>query len=259
MKCKYPIILVHGIALKDVKFFKAFGRIENILKAKGNIVYTSETDGFGTIENNAQQLKKQILEVLETHKVDKVNLICHSKGGLDSLYMIENLNMEEHIASLTSLSTPYKGSPIANFLLKLPKFLVRLLAFWINFIYKIFKDTNPDAYTVCMQLKEKESLEKETLNTNSNIYVQSYSSTLKKSRDDFIMGIPLLYFKYSKKGDSDGMVSKESSRFGEFKGDMFEDSISHAEMVDFTLNKKKKEKVYAFYLKVVHDLINKGF
>ena len=65
MKCKYPIILVHGIALKDVKFFKAFGRIENILKAEGNIVYTSETDGFGTIENNAQQLKKQILEVLE--------------------------------------------------------------------------------------------------------------------------------------------------------------------------------------------------
>ena len=47
--------------------------------------------------------------------------------------------------------------------------------------------------------------------------------------------------------------------YGEFKGDMFEDSISHAEMVDFTLNKKKKEKVYAFYLKVVHDLINKGF
>ncbi len=254
MACKYPIILVHGIALKDVKFFKAFGRIENILKTEGNIVYTSVTDGFGTIENNAEQLKKQILEVLAKHNTTKVNLICHSKGGLDSIYMIENLNMESHIASLTSLSTPYRGSPIANFLLKLPKFLIRILAFWINLIYKIFKDENPDSYRVCTQLKEKDSLENETLNTNADIYVQSYSSTMKKSRDDFIMGIPLLYFKYSKKGDSDGMVSRESSKFGDFKGDMFEDSISHAEMVDLTLNKEKKEKVYAFYLKLVHEL-----
>ena len=259
MKCKYPIILVHGIALKDIKFFKAFGRIENILKEQGNIVYTSTTDGFGTIENNAEQLKKQILDIMEKHSVDKVNLICHSKGGLDSLYMIENLEMENHVASLTSLSTPYKGSPIANFLLKLPKFLVRFLAFWINLIYKIFKDKNPDAYKVCMQLKEKDSLEKDTLSSNSNIYVQSFSSTLKKSRDDFIMGIPLLYFKHTKKGDSDGMVSRESSKFGEFKGDMFEESISHAEMVDFTLNKKKKEKVYSFYLKLTNELSNKGF
>ena len=259
MACKYPIILVHGIALKDVKFFKAFGRIENILKTEGNIVYTSVTDGFGTIENNAEQLKKQILEVLAKHNTTKVNLICHSKGGLDSIYMIENLNMESHIASLTSLSTPYRGSPIANFLLKLPKFLIRILSFWINLIYKIFKDENPDSYRVCTQLKEKDSLENETLNTNADIYVQSYSSTMKKSRDDFIMGIPLLYFKYSKKGDSDGMVSRESSKFGDFKGDMFEDSISHAEMVDLTLNKKKKEKVYAFYLKLVHELEKRDY
>ena len=82
---------------------------------------------------------------------------------------------------------------------------------------------------------------------------------MKKSRDDFVMGIPLLYFKYKKAGESDGMVSKESSKFGEYKGDMLEESISHAEMVDFTFNKEKKEKVYAFYLKIVNELVEKGF
>ena len=40
---------------------------------------------------------------------------------------------------------------------------------------------------------------------------------------------------------------------------MFEESISHAEMVDFTLNKKKKEKVYSFYLKLTNEFSNKGF
>ena len=46
--------------------------IENILKGEDNIVYTSVTDGFGTIENNAQQLKEQILEILEKHNLKYV-------------------------------------------------------------------------------------------------------------------------------------------------------------------------------------------
>lgn len=259
MACKYPIILVHGIALKDYKFFKAFGRIEDILKSQGHIVYTSTTDGFGTIENNANQLKEQILEVMQKHNVDKVNLIAHSKGGLDSIYLIEHLGMENNIASLTTLSTPHRGSPIATFLLKLPKFLIKIIAFWVNLVYKIFKDKNPDAYKTCIQLKESDNVENRVLKVDADIFVQSYSSTMKRSRDDFIMGIPLLFFKYQNKGDSDGMVSKESSKFGEFKGDMIDDSISHAEMVDLTLNKNKKEKVYAFYLRLVGELKNKGF
>ena len=50
MKTKYPIILVHGIVVKDFKKFKAFGKIEKILKDEGFIVYTATTDGFGTIK-----------------------------------------------------------------------------------------------------------------------------------------------------------------------------------------------------------------
>ena len=91
MSTKYPIILVHGIMVKELKHFKAFGRIEKALKEDGFNVYTSLTDGFGSIENNASQLKRQIIRILEENKVDKVNLIAHSKGGLDSKYMIKKL------------------------------------------------------------------------------------------------------------------------------------------------------------------------
>ena len=52
-------------------------RYKNLLKGEDNIVYTSVTDGFGTIENNAQPLKQQILEVLEKH-----NLIATGTTGL---------------------------------------------------------------------------------------------------------------------------------------------------------------------------------
>lgn len=64
MKSKYPVILVHGIMMKDIAFFRAFGRIEKILRASGYEVYTADTDGFGTIENNAVQLKAFIQKIL---------------------------------------------------------------------------------------------------------------------------------------------------------------------------------------------------
>ena len=70
---KYPIILVHGIVLKDFKHIRAFGKIEKHLKQEGFTVYTSKIDGFGTIETNAEQLKQEILEILKKENVEKIN------------------------------------------------------------------------------------------------------------------------------------------------------------------------------------------
>ena len=48
---KYPIILVHGIVIKNFKHFRAFGKIEKELRQKGFIVYSSNIDGFGKRHN----------------------------------------------------------------------------------------------------------------------------------------------------------------------------------------------------------------
>ena len=150
MKTKYPIVLVHGVALKDLKFIKSFGEIDRILRIQGHTVYKANIDGFGSISNNALQLKNEILKILENENVTKVNIIAHSKGGLDAKYMISNLDMEEHVASLTTLCTPHKGSPIATNILKFPKPLLKFVAFWINFWYRIFGDKHPDAYQAAL-------------------------------------------------------------------------------------------------------------
>ncbi len=68
---RYPIVLVHGIVLKDIAFFKAFGRIEKTLKRLGYTVFTAKTDGFGTIENNAEQLARFVDDVLKREKTEK--------------------------------------------------------------------------------------------------------------------------------------------------------------------------------------------
>lgn len=259
MATQYPVILAHGIILKDIKFFKAFGRIEKELKNRGYSVYTATTDGFGTIENNAEQLKEFILNVLKKENVQKVNIIAHSKGGLDAKYMIQNLDTEDCVASLTTLCSPHKGSPIASFILKFPKFIVKFIAFWINLIYKIFGDKKPDALTVCKQLKNNSITDNTLLNFSENVYCQSYSTTLKKSRDDFIMGIPLKFYKHLENSSSDGLVSTDSAKFGIYRGDCIDDSISHSQIVDFMAGKRKKEKIYSFYNNLCNDLAEMGF
>ena len=256
---KYPILLVHGLAIKNYKFIKSFGKIEKILKDNNFNVYTSNQDGFGSIENNANQLKEEINKILKDNNCEKVNIIAHSKGGLDIKYMIEELDMEDKIASFTTLCTPFKGSIIASLLLKLPNFIKRPLAFILNFWYKIFKDKNPDALKACEQLKKVEKLEKETLKVPNTIYCQSYYTELKKTKDDFIMGIPLQFSIYFEHDTSDGLVSEESSKFGEFRGLAIDDSISHRDIVDFYPRKKKKEKIYNFYIELCKELEALGF
>ena len=258
MATKYPIILAHGIALKDYKFFKAFGRIERVLSENGYTVCTSTTDGFGSIENNAAQLKAQIEQILERENAEKVNIIAHSKGGLDTRYMIDALSMGEKVASVTFLCTPHKGSQIATKLYALPKWIRNPLAWWLNFWYRVFGDKQPDALTVCKQLAASDGDLLGESAANDGIFMQSYSTVLKKSRDDFVMGIPLQFSRRFEKDFSDGMVSVESSKFAQYRGHCTEQSISHSEIVDFMANKKEKEKIYAFYLGLCNDLAERG-
>ena len=259
MPTKYPVLLAHGVALKNLRFFKAFGRIEKILTEQGYIVYTSETDGFGSIENNAAQLKAQILAILEKHGVEKVNIIAHSKGGLDTRYMLDRLDMQGQVASVTFLCTPHKGSQMATKLYAMPKFLRITLAKLIDFWYRLFGDKHPDSLTVCKQLSASNDDLLGGHVCDDGIFMQSYSTVLEKSRHDFVMGIPLHFSRKWEADFSDGVVSVESSKFENYRGNCTPHSISHSEIVDFMTTKKDKEKIYAFYLQLCKELSTRGF
>lgn len=254
---RYPVILVHGIILKDNAFFKSFGKIEKNLKKNGYHVSTAPIDGFGTIENNAAQLKEYVQKVLEKEGADKVNLVAHSKGGLDSKYMIQSLGMEDKVASLTTLCTPHLGSPIASYILRYPKWLIRFIGFWINLWYKIFGDKHPDCITVCKQLQTRD--ESEMISFSDKVYCQSYSTTMKRAKDDFVMGIPYFFSKRLEKLDTDGLVSVESSKFEHYRGNCVDDSVSHSEIVGFMVKRKKKERIMGFYLQMLEELAQMGF
>jgi triacylglycerol lipase len=168
--------------------------------------------------------------------------------------------MEDYVQSLTTLCTPHKGSPVASSILKLPKWMLKIIAFWINFWYRIFGDKKPDSLTVCKELALVDDIEKETFKISKSIYCQSYSTKMNRAKDDFIMGIPLAFFHYFiKETETDGLVGEDSTKFGEYKGLAFNDSISHSEIIDFFVTKKKRDRIYKFYSHICLDLAKRGF
>ncbi|MBP3401554.1 MAG: hypothetical protein J6K85_00680 [Clostridia bacterium] len=242
-----------------MRIMNAFGKIGDVLANEGNSVHIADTDGFGTIESNAEQLKSFIERVLAETGAEKVNIIAHSKGGLDSKYMITELGMEDKVASLTTLCTPHKGSIIASWIWKLPMWLKRYFAFFINTFYKIaLGDKHPDAVTACDQLRARDESE-ETLRFSHKVYCQSYSSSIDKVRDCFVMALPMKMQKHFELPENDGLVSEESSKFGNYRGKCLDIPVSHVQIIDIFSKKSQKEKIYEFYKSVCEELAGMGF
>ena len=261
MKTKYPIVLVHGLAMKDTFFMKSFGRIDRILRIQGHTVYKSDVDAVGSVETNAAQLKNEIETILTETGAEKVNIIAHSKGGLDAKYMIERLGMGEKAASLTTLCTPHQGSPVASFVLKFPRFAVKYAAFWVNIFFRVFGDKHPDSFTACEELQRTESIAEETARPIPNVFCQSFSATFRpgEKNADFMTRVPLLISRWMEKGRaSDGMVPRDSAIFGTYRGDCLNGSLSHTEVVDFMVRDKKRDQIFAFYSALCEELVQAG-
>ena len=261
MKTRYPIVLVHGLAMKDTFFMKSFGRIDRILRIQGFTVFKSKIDAVGTVESNAAQLRDEINWILRETGIDKVNIIAHSKGGLDAKYMILQCGMADHVASLTTLCTPHQGSPIASFVMRFPRFAVKYAAFWVNTFFRFFGDKHPDSFTACQELKRSEHLEHDAVKGIDGVMCQSFSSTFRpgEKNADFVTRIPLIISRWIEKGRaSDGMVPQDSAIFGEYRGDCVDGSISHTEIVDFMVRDKKRDKIFAFYSALCEGLAQAG-
>lgn len=263
MQTKYPIVLVHGLAMKDTFFLRSFGKIDRMLRIQGHRVYVSHVDGFGSVESNALQLKKEINDFLQETGAEKVNIIAHSKGGLDAKEMIAHLAMAGKVASLTTLCTPHKGSPVATGVLKVPRAVLRPAAAVVNGVYRLLGDRQPDCLTACMQLQRvQQEMEQETLNFCDGVYCQSFSAVMHKGekKADFMMRIPFMFSRYmEKEQETDGLVPRDSAIFGVYRGDAVNGSVSHTEMVDFMVNDKKRDQIFAFYSALCEELVQMGF
>ena len=150
---RHPIMLIHGTGGRDRRRLSYWGRIPKALQGEGAAVFTGGQDSWGTIEDNAEVLRQSLQKALEETGAEKLNLIAHSKGGLDARYLISRLGMAEQVASLTTLSTPHHGSRTMEKLCRLPAWLFRLAALFVNGYFRLLGDKKPDFAAVCRVVK----------------------------------------------------------------------------------------------------------
>ena len=107
-----PVLLIHGY-FSDASVWNKW---QELLKKDGvpsyPITFTRSDDKCGSAAEHAKELSDQIAQVKSQTGQDKVNIVGHSKGGLDArMYLANNT---KDVANLIMIGTPNAGSPLAE-------------------------------------------------------------------------------------------------------------------------------------------------
>ena len=266
-KTKYPILMVHGVFFRDSEHLNYWGRVPSELIKNGATVFYGGQESAGNVRTCAMQIKKAIVQVLQETGADKVNIIAHSKGGLDSRYCICMLGMAPYVASLTTVNTPHRGCEFAEYLMnKAPKKLKDTVAAAYNKGAKALGDVNPDFVSAVTDLT-KDGVAR--LNAEmapmqhqfDGIFTQSFGSKLNHATSGkFHLNMSYHFVKHFD-GFNDGLVGEESFQWGSeyhFLTNKGLRGISHADMIDLNRENIDGFDIREFYISVVQGLKERG-
>jgi len=256
---KYPVVLVHGIIAHDrMSIIKYWGRIPEVLASRGIKVFRGNTDAWGSCESNALILKKTIEDALLETKKERVNIIAHSKGGIDSRYLIWKHDFGDKVASLTTICTPHRGAEIADLIYNQKITHTKFTKKVLSIFGKLYGDTNPNLYNVNYQLTTAGMEEfNEKVLMDAKVFYQSLYTTMDNAFDDIMFFYPYLYIKKIR-GKNDGLVSEFSARWGN-NVIKIEGGISHAEILDFKKKKISGINIPDIYVEIAEGLSGNDF
>ncbi|MCH5209251.1 MAG: alpha/beta fold hydrolase [Oscillospiraceae bacterium] len=265
---KYPVLLVHGMTFRDRPYFNYWGRVPEALERMGCQIFYGHQDGCASVEENGAVIAERIREIIEQTGAEKVNIIAHSKGGLDSRYAISTLGEAERVASLTTVCTPHNGSETMDAIMKLPRWTLKTICFFADLWFRFLGDSSPNCFS-CISLfttNEAERFNRENPDDES-IYYQSYAFVMSRASSDMLMWFSNLVVGHFE-GENDGLLAPRAVKWGTFRG-VFRGArkrgVSHLDEIDFRrrpLTKKTGDGVsdiVKFYENVVGELADKGF
>jgi len=110
---RLPVLLVHGY-LNDksvwndwIEDLRAAGIFAEAVKFSGN-------DKCGSAADHAEQLRSIVEGFKIRAQSDTINIVAHSKGGLDARVYLANNPSTDDVANLIMVGTPNAGSPRAD-------------------------------------------------------------------------------------------------------------------------------------------------
>jgi len=155
------IILAHGIfgfgnltGLPNVVNY--FNGVASHLRRGGHSVTAPQVNPIGSVVQRGDQLGAAILR----QAGEQLHIIAHSMGGLDARHAITHVTgVRDRIATLVTIGTPHKGSPVADAIVNrtsplfahIPAFIIEQLHHNVGALHDLttgfgshFDQTTPD-------------------------------------------------------------------------------------------------------------------
>jgi len=260
---KYPVVFVHGFGMRDnLKFLPYWGSVVKFLEGKGITTYLSGQDAFTLIDIAALQLKDRVEEILYNTGAEKVNLVAHSKGGLDSRLLATLPGMRSKIHSITTICTPHRGTSfthiVRNLLRKrnLEKASFRVLAH----LSKAMGDRLTNVEETIEQLTpENMAFFNLRVPDVEGIIYSSYACQIDQSHPSWWQRKKEQAI-YAHEGSNDGVVAVSSMIWGNYCGIILGENgecVSHHDVIGIT--KRKGFNPNVFYYNLLLEMKKKGW
>lgn len=248
---RYPVVFCHGmLAFSLLKMSipddcNCFSPMRDLMRQQGFRVLFPQVAPTSGVADRAAQLRDQILAWTD----EPVNIIAHSMGGLDARYLISRLDMAPRVKSLTTVSTPHRGTYLADWILDNFHQRVPLLLAMESFGVNIdgFRDCRP---TTCAAFNAATP-------DHPDVPYFSYGASVPLSRLS-----PVLRRAWNLlrpiEGENDGMVSVASARWGTYLATIAADHFAQTPDLVFVRPGEDFD-VLGFYTRLVEDLARRGF
>ncbi|MBR1554172.1 MAG: alpha/beta fold hydrolase, partial [Oscillospiraceae bacterium] len=237
------------------------------LRKNGARIFYGKQQSAQSIEKSAIELHQQIHAVLEQTGAEKINIIAHSKGGLDSRYAVAKLGDAPYVASLTTINTPHHGCAwVDDTLQKIPKSVQNWLDKKYQHVFQVLGDTSPAFLEGVYDLTAEHS---KTFNQECPVPEEVFCQCrMSEMHNAFSAPFPL-WFSYlcmkhfDSSAKSDGLVTADSARLDGKDFQTLKPSgtrgISHGDMIDLNRENIPDFDVREYYVNLLKDLRQKGF
>lgn len=258
---KYPVFLCHGYGSIGSVIKK--GPLHDpcmLIRGHGVVAIAPNIVPYATIETRAENWVRLIQEFCDDYKCEKVNVVSHSMGGLDMRYALSKLGVADNVESLTTISTPHHGSPLADLILKTPELVTEKLSVMFDwFGDNIYPKIKSDALGSLEQLTADYTTE--VFNPENpdveEVSYYSYSAAVGKGTEYSVN--PVLKFQnnqiFDREGINDTFVSVESAKWATHIETI---PLSHISQMHLQMNKESQKVYEKFWLDLLKHLSTKG-
>ena len=243
-KPRYPVVLCHGLfGFDEIEVVGArhayFRGVPARLEKSSWQVSLARVPGAASVKLRAAGLA----ECVRTIEAPRVNIVAHSMGGIDARYAIARLGLARRVASLVTVGSPHRGTPVAD--------LGEGLAARLGLRFALQRaGVGIDALRD-LTVARMGAFNAEVTDAPGVVYGSVVGVARRKLHMNPLLVPTYLYLK-RRAGENDGMVPASSQRWGEVLAEIEAD---HWAQIGWSRHFDAAE----FYARLLRELRGRGF